>query len=414
MKKILRLFTIALTATAALTSCIQDEAPNAECDILTVTLPEEILESTPVITNNAVTIRVRSTADISSLAPVFTVTDGATLTPESGSLQDFANAENNTVYYTVKSEDGQWEKTYPVQVIQRNIASEYTFNSSELDASTGQYTIFSELDESGTSVMTWASGNPGYVMCGVAPQTARQQYGDEYVDHIYEFFPTSAVYPEGTTIETDESSPSKTKYFMNGGKRAVPEYIHLVTRSTGFFGSSIGMPIAAGNIFQGFFQTTIATQRPREATKFGEPYRYEPVSFSGSYRYTAGEIFTDENGNTVQGKKDIFSIYALFYETDENTEYLDGSIHEMNFSHPNLVAIAMLPNPHESKEWVDFDIPFAYVTGKTIDPERLANGEYKIGIVISSSADGDFFRGAVGSTLDVKNLKIDRKKEEAE
>ena len=310
------------------------------------------------------TIRVRSTADISSLAPVFTVTDGATLTPESGSLQDFANAENNTVYYTVKSEDGQWEKTYPVQVIQRNIASEYTFNSSELDASTGQYTIFSELDESGTSVMTWASGNPGYVMCGVAPQTARQQYGmtwasgnpgyvmcgvapqtarqqygDEYVDHIYEFFPTSAVYPEGTTIETDESSPSKTKYFMNGGKRAVPEYIHLVTRSTGFFGSSIGMPIAAGNIFQGFFQTTIATQRPREA------------------RYTAGEIFTDENGNTVQGKKDIFSIYALFYETDENTEYLDGSIHEMNFSHPNLVAIAMLPNPHESKEWVDFDIP---------------------------------------------------------
>ena len=68
------------------------------------------------------------------------------------------------------------------------------------------------------------------------------------------------------------------------------------------------MPIAAGNIFQGFFQTTIATQRPREATKFGEPYRYEPVSFSGSYRYTAGEIFTDENGNTVLGKKDIFSI----------------------------------------------------------------------------------------------------------
>lgn len=411
MKQILNLFAIAFAATATLTSCIQDEAPNAECDILTVELPENILEATPVITNNAVTIRVRSTADISRLAPAFTITDGATITPASGSVQDFANAENNIVYYTVKSEDGQWEKTYPVQVIQRNIASEYTFNSSELDASTGQYTIFSEIDENGNTVMTWASGNPGYVMCGMAPNMASQTYGESYRDHIYEFFPTAAVYPEGTTIETDENSPSKTKYFMKDGKKAVPEYIRLVTRTTGFFGNSIGMPIAAGNIFQGYFQTTIATQRPREATKFGEPYRYEPVSFSGSYRYKAGEIFTDENGNTIQGKKDIFSIYALFYETDENTEYIDGSIHEMNFSHPNLVAIATLPNPHESEEWVDFDIPFAYVSGKTIDYEKLNNGEYKIGIVISSSADGDFFRGAVGSTLDVKNLKIDRKKE---
>ena len=223
MKQILNLFAIAFAATAALTSCIQDEAPNAECDILTVELPENILEATPVITNNAVTIRVRSTADISRLAPAFTITDGATITPESGSVQDFANAENNIVYYTVKSEDGQWEKTYPVQVIQRNIASEYTFNSSELDASTGQYTIFSEIDENGNTVMTWASGNPGYVMCGMAPNMASQTYGESYRDHIYEFFPTAAVYPEGTTIETDENSPSKTKYFMKDGKKAVPE-----------------------------------------------------------------------------------------------------------------------------------------------------------------------------------------------
>ncbi len=41
-----------------------------------------------------------------------------------------------------------------------------------------------------------------------------------------------------------------------------------------------------------------------------------------------------------------------------------------------------------------------------IDEAQLAIGKYKIGIVIASSAEGDYFRGAVGSTLDVRNLKI--------
>jgi hypothetical protein len=138
------------------------------------------------------------------------------------------------------------------------------------------------------------------------------------------------------------------------------------------------------------------------------------VSLNGSYRYKAGETFTDENNNVIQGKQDIFSLYALFYETDANVEYLDGTIHELEFKHPNLVAIAMLPDPHESEGWVDFEVPFTFEDGKTIDSERLENGNYKIGIVISSSADGDFFRGAVGSTLDVKNLEIKYETDEAE
>ena len=73
----------------------------------------------------------------------------------------------------------------------------------------------------------------------------------------------------------------------------------------------------------------------------------------------------------------------------------------------SIVAIAMVDTKgqHETNGWVEFDTPFE-MTGRAVDYDKLAHGGYKIGIVISSSADGDYFRGAVGSTLDVADLKI--------
>ena len=85
----------------AATSCIQDEALNTECDILTCSLPAEVVMSDPKITNDRVTVNVQPEADISALAPVFTLTEGATISPASGSVQDFLNADDHTVNYTV-------------------------------------------------------------------------------------------------------------------------------------------------------------------------------------------------------------------------------------------------------------------------------------------------------------------------
>ena len=41
-----------------------------------------------------------------------------------------------------------------------------------------------------------------------------------------------------------------------------------------------------------------------------------------------------------------------------------------------------------------------------IDDTKLQNGKYKLGIVLSSSVDGAYFRGAVGSTLYVDELEL--------
>lgn len=401
--------TVVVAATVlAATSCIQDEALNTECDIITCSFPSEIVVSDPTITNNRVTVNVVPDADISKLAPTFTLTEGATISPASGSVQNFLNADDHTVSYTVTSQDGEWHKTYRVQVVQQLKPSEYLFNKVELDP-TKKYSIFNEYDENANFLMAWSSGNPGYVMCGEANKAARAAYGkDNYKDHIWEFFPTLAVFPEGTTMKTDNDNVTS---FVNGGKYAQPEYIRLVTRSTGGFGAQVKMPIAAGNIFQGEFDLGSAVSQPREATRFGEPYNYKPVKLSGEYRFKAGDVFTDGKGNVVVGRKDIFSIYAIFFESDDDVKFIDSNVHYNDFMHPNMVALANLTDAHETglgdDDWVKFEIEFDYDKyKKVVNADLLAKGVYRLGIVIASSAEGDYFRGAVGSTLDVRNIKV--------
>lgn len=401
--------TVVVAATVlAATSCIQDEALNTECDIITCSFPSEIVVSDPTITNNRVTVNVVPDADISKLAPTFTLTEGATISPASGSVQNFLNADDHTVNYTVTSQDGEWHKTYRVQVVQQLKPSEYLFNKVELDP-TKKYSIFNEYDDNGNFLMAWSSGNPGYVMCGEANKAARAAYGkDNYKDHIWEFFPTLAVFPEGTTMKTDNDNVTS---FVNGGKYAQPEYIRLVTRSTGGFGAQVKMPIAAGNIFQGEFDLGSAVSQPREATRLGEPYNYKPVKLSGEYRFKAGDVFTDGKGNVVVGRKDIFSIYAIFFESDDDVKFIDSNVHYNDFMHPNMVALANLTDAHETglgdDDWVKFEIEFDYdKCKKAVNADLLAKGVYRLGIVIASSAEGDYFRGAVGSTLDVRNIKV--------
>lgn len=50
-------------------SCIRDEAPNAEADILSCRLPGITMTASPIINNNSVTLFVTPGTNISALAP---------------------------------------------------------------------------------------------------------------------------------------------------------------------------------------------------------------------------------------------------------------------------------------------------------------------------------------------------------
>lgn len=338
-------------------ACIRNEAPNAEADILSCKLSGVEMTTSPIINNTSISIFVEPGTALSNLAPEFTLTPGATISPPSGTERDFQSPQK----YAVTAADGIWKKVYTVSVFDTELATNYNFE----DTLGGQkYYIFVER-EKGKVVMEWASGNAGYALTGV-PQTA-----DDY--------PT---------------------FQITGGQNG--KCLSLVTRSTGFFGSLMGMPIAAGNLFIGSFDVNNALSNPLKATKFGLPFMHVPTYLAGYYQYKAGSQYT-EGGNPISNKRDICDIYSIMYETSESVPTLDGT---NTFTSPNLISIARISDAKETNEWTYFKIPFVTLPGKFIDKEKLRAGKYNISIVFTSSLEGDHFNGAIGSTLLIDEAEL--------
>ena len=379
--KIFRLMQVLTVLFSAvwLSSCIENEPLNAECDIVSASLPEGLLVRPAEIVDrkdvHSVTFIVKNFVDVTALAPEFEITPGATIYPASGTVRDFSEEQE----YTVTSEDGQWSKTYTVIAKHDDpIALKYSFeNVNEVDANSqgGKCDEFVELSPTDPNVvnMVWASGNLGFGLTN----------GNKGPD----------TYP---TYQAD-----------NG---VVGRCAGLVTRSTGTFGAMVGMPLAAGNLFIGKFDMTNAVNKPLEATQFGTSFYYVPISLRGYYCYTPGEKFMElVNRKLVEvpGRTDECDIYAVFYERTADMEYLDGT-NVLSDDNPNIIAVARLDDVQRqgTADWTHFEVEFKYRPGKTLDPEKLEDGVYALTVVMTSSIEGAKFSGAIGSALFVDELEV--------
>ena len=370
--KSIKLIASVLFLSMTWTSCIKDEELNSEADIVKCILPEDILTRHDIdlykpfdskLNAYPINLPIKTGVDVSQLALEFELTPGASIEPASGSVHNF----RNPVRYTVTSEDGKWHRTYAIIAdAAKQIPTKFHFEEAKTD---GKYHILYELD--GDKELTWGSGNGGFAL---AVSKAKPE-----------------EYP---TLLSSEGYKGNC--------------VKMITRSTGSLGLLVGMPIASGNLFSGQFNIKDAMERPLEATKFGEPFTYKPLRITGYYRYKSGPVYYDKS-TKVDGKKDMCNIYAIFYESTKETPMLDGNIQETNFQHPNMVASALLKNPHETKgnNWERFDIEFDYETyGKEIDMNKLESGKYHLGIVFAASVDGAKFSGAPGSTLMIDEVEI--------
>lgn len=356
-----------------LAGCIRDEAPNAECDITGVTFnTPDVLNRAPVISNDRVLIVVNSNVNVSAMAPIFTLTPGATIEPASGTVRNFSTPQE----YVVTSENGEWHKTYTVDV-QRpgSINLKYDFEHvRQVSALSGKasYDVFYEVGSDGKESLTWASANAAFALTlqGSTPQT----------------FPT---------------------YQAVDAERG--KCLALTTRSTGTFGQSMKKPLAAGNLFLGEFVMANALAKPLEATHFGTPFLSVPLSMSGFYKYIPGEQYCklgdDGKLTPVAGVTDEFNIYAVFFEVTADMQWLDGT-NVMAAENPDIIAVAEIENSAPAAEWTEFNMPFKFREGKSVDPELLESGRYSITIVMTSSKGGDYFEGAIGSTLYVDDVML--------
>lgn len=368
-------------------SCIQDEPLNAEADIEEcVFVNAKTGEKDPhvrgnvLVTNTKVIAQANPSIDLAKLALKVKLTEGATISPDPEQQRDFSAPQR----FEVTSQDGKWKKIYTVSVDTFEMPTIYDFEHYMLDETKRYHMFYEEVQgiEAVFNQYIWASGNSGYALTGVG--------------RTPEDYPTVSV-------------------LNKQGKRAVK----LETKSTGDFGAIAKMPIAAGNLFIGSFDVKNAMKKPLEATLFGLPFGKKPVSFMGLYKFKRGSVFTivgdDGKAKPELGRKDTCDIYAVLYEAAGLEKNSLNGADVLNSDH--IVALARVKNPtvHEPNtdmsevEYEMFKVDFDYASFQAVRPfsmEKLKNYEYNLAVVFTSSVQGAYFEGAVGSTLYVDQVRV--------
>lgn len=390
MKKFSKLITATILSgcLTTLSSCFKEEPLNAECDIeqayihaenkillnLLFTNPSDTLVNVQSDQTN-IEFTMRPFAALTKQAPIFRLTPGATISPESGSLQDFSKGP---VTYTVTSEDKKWSRTYQVSIKkgQTTMPNEIEFEFEDAYLDKGYYNWQEKWN--GNKLDIWATGNSGFQMSN-----------------------SSSKPEEYPTVMIEDGYKGKG--------------VKLTTKRTSKLADIVHKPIAAGNLFIGQFDATDAlVGDAMKATKFGRPFSFsaKPSKLEGWYKYQAGEKFTDKDMNPLN-RHDYGTIYAVLYENiDEkgNAVLLYGDDVQTS---KQIVALALVGETKDDNgkvaignipEWHHFSVDFKYK--KTIDPNKLKNGGYNLAIVSSSSSDGANFLGAVGSTLWIDSFKL--------
>lgn len=376
-----------LMSVLLLTGCAK-EPLNAECDIegATLTTPDEVRDV--LITNDAVNIKVSNYCDMTSLAPVFELTPGATVNPPSGTYRDFTTPQ----IYTVTSEDKKWHKDYVVTIDYMNPPLKYGFENIELQQygnTNYYYDVFVEYktDADGNPIYNggepvvdfrWASGNEGFAWTG---------YGKEPDD-----------YP---TFQVADS--------RDGGK-----CLCLITRKTGTLANMYNKPLAAGNLFMGSFNMGEALMTPLKSTHFGMAFTQVPIAIEGYYKYTPGEIYCELDKSAkdklkpIPGKQDEFNVIGVMFDnTMTEKGYLDAT-NMTSEDNEAIISVATIADADRvpADDWTFFRVDFVTRPGKVVDIEKLKKGNYSIFLVFTSSIKGDYFSGAEGSTLYVDDVEL--------
>lgn len=338
------------SALILLGGCIKPAPQNPEADIESFTVADSLLSSAVVIdqANKKILLHLKPDAYKNGLAPVLTVSSGAMVHPASGDSIRF----QQPVTYTVTSQSGVNKKVYTVEVV--TIAS-WVFNFEKWGIQpTNQYEF--PYDDNGAQV--WSSGNPGIAMTGV----------DKKPD----------AYPMRSTTQG-----------LHLTKAA-----EIVTLKGNAISELIGVKLFPGSLYLGNFNANFALTNPPAATEFGQPYIGQPKRFAGYYQYTPGSVFQEKDGTVNATETDKCTIYAILYNGPDK---LNGT----NIKTSNkIVARAMLADGTAKSGFTRFDIPFDYTGGAT------AGSQLMLAIVASSSADGENYRGAIGSRLVVDSLQI--------
>ncbi|MCR9253168.1 MAG: M12 family metallo-peptidase [bacterium] len=142
------------------TVSVEPEDLSNETDIISFSFNEQTTEAVIDASDHSITVEVLTDTDISSLAPTFTLSEGASSDVESGVARDFTNA----VTYTITAEDGTTTQDWivTVSVEPEDLSNEtdiisFSFNEQTTEAviDATEHSIAVEV-ETGTDVTSMA------------------------------------------------------------------------------------------------------------------------------------------------------------------------------------------------------------------------------------------------------------------
>lgn len=307
------------------------------------------------IDNEALTIDVTMPEDVTDLTLTpseIALSNFATVSPIAGEEQDFSNA----VEYIVTAENGS-ESVYTVRV-ERGGTQAQLDNSSFEDwymESTGITSVEQPGRDKNSTI--WGTANRGLALGGSPGNTTRQDLN-------------------GTNYARMQSV-------------AAPALVR----------------IAAATIFTGKFTDGFpSVSDPRSNITLGTPFTSRPLSVSFKYTYEPGASNEDANGQALP-YGDQCDIYFLL----ENRN--DGQV--------KRVGTAWFRSGETVSNWSSEIIPIKYGPLESSDPwfeyaqprddEIWGDGSEPITHVTflaTSSFEGDFFNGAIGSTLELDDIEL--------
>lgn len=348
---------LSLLILVGLSGCIKDEKPNIEVDITDVTSAgDDILNVSINLNSEIIDIYAVPGTDLSAMRLSYGLSEGASIVPNPATVSDYSEPR----MFTVSSEDGNWSKTYTVNVRFSNLPTHFGFDNWRQPERMRYMIPYETADGDGNegALNIWACGNDAYSFL--------TNKNDDYTA-----FPTQ---------------PTADAF---AGTRAAK----LVTRLTGQF----DRPIAAGNLFIGVFDSSL--REPKESTQFGLPFMRKPTRFTGKYKYRAGGLTLSTR------QQDCCKIQAVLYRAGNGVSHLNGFTIKDS---PAIVARAELAEtaagdtPGDS--FADFDLGFVY--SADIDPTLLRAGGYNLAVIFSSSRNGDIYDGAPESVLIIDEVDI--------
>lgn len=291
-----------------------------------------------------ITCSMDSTADINHLSlQSAQLSNFATVSPAIGEYRDYTD----TVEVYVTAENGD-SKTYKV-ILQAPKLDVQIANSDFqqwYDSGNGYPQIGNAVDP-----LIWTTGNAGAILAGNIP-----------------------TYPE--VIGDNDSI-------------AILETMRVL----------IGPRIAAGSLFTGLFELNISN--PPASIKPGIPFTGKPSGFQLDIKYSPGEENLDGDGNPLS-YDDEADIYVLL-EVRSGEEV-------------KRLATAWYRSSDAYTDWhsLELDLVYGALDASYPDYMKPADGQYAeatespthISIIMSSSAGGGEFAGAIDSKLQVNNFEL--------